>query len=256
MIQLKEKRKITMVTCYDFTSAQLLSETEVDMILVGDSVAMVLYGHTDTTSATLEMMATHIRSVRKGAPKSFIVGDLPFLSFRKSWDTSIDASMRLIQAGANAIKLEGAAGNLDLIRHLTESGVPAMGHLGLTPQFINAFGGFKVQGKTEAAKEQLLKDALALEKAGAFSIVLECVPSSLAAQVTKSLSIPVIGIGAGSDCDGQVLVLQDLLGLTSNMKPRFVRHFGQGREFFIHAINDYCQAVTEKSFPDEKEAYL
>lgn len=244
-----------MVTCYDTWSAKLLSDTDVDLLLVGDSLSMVIYGHPDTTNATMPMMIEHTRAVRRGALKKFIVADLPFLSFRKSLDQSLEAAGDLIRAGANAVKLEGAQGNLELIQRLTESGVPVMGHLGLTPQFVNAFGGFKVQGKSAAAQEILQKDALDLERAGAFSVVLECVPSTLARKVTESLSVPVIGIGAGLDCDGQVLVLHDLLGFTSDMKPRFVRKFAEGQEFLKNGIQAYCEAVRNNDFPNVKESY-
>ncbi len=255
VLEAKSKRKLTMVTCYDSWSAKLLAKTDVDMILVGDSLAMVVYGYPDTTRATMDLMVTHTEAVRRGAPQKFIIGDLPFLSFRKSMDSSIEAAGKLIQAGANAVKLEGAKGNLELIERLTQSGVPVMGHLGLTPQFVHAFGGFKVQAKSESAQEILLRDALALEEAGAFSVVLECVPSSLAKQVSEKLSIPVIGIGAGVDCDGQVLVLHDLLGMTADLQPRFVRKFGAGEEFLINATQSYTKAVKDGDFPSVKESY-
>lgn len=255
IVKSKSNKKITMVTCYDSWSAKILSQTDVDLLLVGDSLSMVVYGHSDTTKATLSMMTEHTAAVRRGAPNKFIVSDLPFLSFRKSLDSSIEAAGDLIRSGANAVKLEGARGNLELIQRLTESGVPVMGHLGLTPQFIHAFGGFKVQAKSTEAQEILLQDALGLEKAGAFSVVLECVPSSLARRVTESLSIPVIGIGAGLDCDGQVLVLHDLLGFTSDMKPRFVRTFAQGQDFLKDGVQAFCQAVKDGDFPSVKESY-
>lgn len=249
------KKKITMVTCYDAWSAKLLEKTDVDLLLVGDSLSMVVYGYPDTTHATLPMMNQHISAVRRGAPTKTIIGDLPFLSFRKSLDTSVEAAGQMIQAGANAVKLEGAQGNLELIRHLTESGVPVMGHLGLTPQFIHSFGGFRVQGRSEEAQKTLVQEALALEQAGAFSVVLECVPSSLAQVISTELQIPVIGIGAGPHCDGQVLVLHDLLGLTSDLKPKFVRHFSEGETLVHQAIAQYCAAVTGGSFPSGKESY-
>lgn len=255
ILKRKNQQKLTMVTCYDAWSARLLEEVDVDLLLVGDSVSMVVHGFDDTTKATMDMMIKHTEAVRRGAPKKFIVADLPFLAFRKSVDVSLENAGDLIRAGANAVKLEGAQGNLEVIERMVQSGIPVMGHLGLTPQFVNAFGGFKVQGKTASAQEQLVQDALALEKAGAFSVVLECIPSSLAQRVTESLQIPVIGIGAGLDCDGQVLVLQDLLGLTQNLKPRFVRHFGKGKDFFTGAVSSYVNAVKEKTFPSEKEAY-
>jgi len=251
----KNLKKLSMVTCYDHWSASLLNQTEVDLLLVGDSLAMVVYGHADTTKANMPMMIQHTEAVRKGAPNKFIVSDMPFLSFRKSLDSSIDAAGSLIQAGANAVKLEGAHGNLELIDRLSSSGVPVMGHLGLTPQFVHSFGGFKVQGKTKSAQDQLLQEALALQKAGVFALVLECIPSSLAARVTAELKIPVIGIGAGHECDGQVLVLHDLLGLTPNLKPKFVRQFGMGNEFLKTSISNYVSSIRDLSFPSEKESY-
>jgi 3-methyl-2-oxobutanoate hydroxymethyltransferase len=255
ILQAKGNKKITMVTCYDHWSARLLSETDVDLMLVGDSLAMVIYGFNDTTPATMEMMIRHTEAVRRGAPEKFIVSDLPFLSFRKSLDTSLENAGALIQAGANAVKLEGAAGNLEMIERFVGSGIPVMGHLGLTPQFVNALGGFKVQGRTEKAQDQILKDALALEKAGAFAVVLECIPSGLARQVTEALRIPVIGIGAGPDTDGQVLVLQDLLGLTSGRIPKFVRPFADGRLTVKEGIQSYCEKVQSLEFPTVKESY-
>lgn len=255
ILKRKEKNPLTMVTCYDHWSAKLLNATDVDLILVGDSLVMVMYGADDTTQATMDMMVQHTRAVRKGAPNKFIVADMPFMSFRKSLETSIDNATALIQAGANAVKLEGAQGNLELVERFSSSGIPVMGHLGLTPQFIHNFGGFKVQGKSEAAKNQILKDAVALERAGAFSLVLECIPQSLASEVRSQLSIPTIGIGAGLDCDGQVLVLHDLLGFTSGKKPRFVREFCQGRGLVHESVQQFQQAVLDKNFPSSEETY-
>lgn len=247
--------KITMLTCYDYTSARLMANSKVDCLLVGDSAAMTMHGFANTLAASVEMMALHTAAVVRGAPNKFIIGDLPFLSYRQALNENIAAVKILMQAGAQAVKLEGAAGNLDLIKHLVESGVPVMGHLGLTPQAIHALGGFKVQGKTLDAEQQLLQDAQSLEAAGCFAIVLECVPGTLANNITHSLKIPTIGIGAGSGTDGQVLVFQDLLGLNTEFKPKFVKHFINGAEIFISGINTFVDEVKEGVFPQHEHSY-
>lgn len=247
--------KITMVTCYDFTSAKMLAKTSIDCLLVGDSVAMVMHGYKDTTHATLEMMIAHVAAVTRGAENKFIVGDLPFLSYRKSLSESISAAQSLIQAGAHAVKLEGAEGNLNLIHHFTESGIPVMGHLGLTPQFVHLFGGFNVQGKQEKAAARLQDSALQLQKAGCFAIVLECIPKKLAKEISSSLSIPTIGIGAGPDTDGQVMVYQDLLGLQTEFKPRFVKHFVNGYDFLKGGIEQFIHAIHLGEYPQDEHSY-
>ena len=247
--------KITMVTCYDYTSAKLLAKTDVDCVLVGDSVAMTMHGFKDTLSATLEMMCWHVAAVSRGIGEKFVVADMPFLSYRKSLSENIEAVCALMQAGAHAIKLECADGNLDLIRHLTQSGVPVMGHLGLTPQFVNVLGGYRVQGKTEEAAVKLKEDALNLQDAGCFGIVLECVPSELAKEVTHLLSIPTIGIGAGADTDGQVLVFQDLLGLNVDFKPKFVKTFVDGFDALKSGLDRYVHAVKSGEFPSHENSF-
>lgn len=244
-----------MITCYDYTSACLLAQTPVDCLLVGDSVAMTMHGYKDTLSATLEMMAMHTQAVSRGAGDKFIVTDLPFLSYRKSRSHSVTAVQQLMQAGAHAIKLEGSSGNLKLIRHLTESGVPVMGHLGLTPQFINILGGYRVQGKTQDEADKLKRDALELQNAGCFSIVLECVPTQVAKEITELLSIPTIGIGAGQYTDGQVLVFQDLLGLNIDFKPKFVKQFVKGHEQFKQGIETYINAIQTGEFPAYEHSF-
>ncbi|MGE4130190.1 MAG: 3-methyl-2-oxobutanoate hydroxymethyltransferase [Bdellovibrionales bacterium] len=250
-----ENQKLTMVTCYDYTSARLLEDSAVDLILVGDSAAMVMHGYNDTLPATLEMMEFHVNAVRRGAPKKFIVADLPFLTFRSSIEENTRAVRRLMQAGANAVKLEGYDGNGDWIRHLTEAGVPVMGHTGLTPQFVNQFGGFKVQGRGAEEGRKILSDAQGLQEAGCFSIVLECIPSPLANEITASLTVPTIGIGAGGGCDGQVLVWQDLLGLSSDFKPKFVRSYLPGRELIQKSLSEFCADVKGGRFPSNEESY-
>lgn len=250
-----QHEKITMITCYDYTSACLLSQTEVDCLLVGDSVAMTMHGFEDTLSATMEMMVMHTAAVKRGAPKKFIVSDLPFLSYRGSQHAAVAAVHSLMKAGATAVKLEGATGNLKLIRHLVESGVPVMGHLGLTPQFVHALGGYKVQGKTEESAARIKEHAMLLQEAGCFAVVLECVPNAVAEAITKLLMIPTIGIGAGSATDGQVLVYQDLLGLQKTFKPKFVKTFVNGYDQLKIGIDDYIDAVKTGNFPQYEHSY-
>jgi len=247
--------RIVMVTCYDYTSAAILDKTDADCLLVGDSLAMTMHGFQDTISATLEMMALHTRAVRRGAKDKFIVADLPFLSYRKSLSDNIAAAEALMRAGAHSVKLEGAAGNEEFISHLVHSGVPVMGHIGLTPQSVHRLGGFKVQGRTGEGAAGLMRDGAVLEKAGCFALVLECVPAGLAAEITESLTIPTIGIGAGSGTDGQVLVWQDLLGLNTEFKPKFVKHFLNGAELFTRAIDSYAQSVKSGEFPGKEYSY-
>lgn len=255
-IKMKQSgRKISMITCYDFWSARLLNQSSVDCILVGDSAAMIMHGHDTTLPASLEMMALHCAAVSKGATDKFIVGDLPFLSFRKSLTSNMNAVERLMKTGIQAVKLEGASGNLKLIKHLVESGVPVMGHLGLTPQSIHQLGGFRVQGRDLDSARLLERQAAELQEHGCFSLVLECVPSKLSETITKNLVIPTIGIGAGPNTDGQVLVLQDMLGLNQGFKPKFLRQFLNGSELIISAVNQYDQKVKQHGFPDLNESY-
>jgi len=251
--QLNEK--ISMVTCYDYTSAKILAKTSVDCLLVGDSVAMTMHGFKDTLSATLEMMCFHTSAVSRGAGDKFIVSDLPFLSYRKSRSKNVSAAQALMQSGAHAVKLENASGNLQLIKHLTESGIPVMGHLGLTMQLMHTLGGLKVQGKTQEAAERIKQDAILLQEAGCFALVLECIPTALAAEISQALSIPTIGIGAGPHTDGQVLVYQDLLGLNTDFKPKFVKTFIEGHEQVKQSIEEYVQAVKSGGFPSDEHCY-
>ncbi|MCU0232868.1 MAG: 3-methyl-2-oxobutanoate hydroxymethyltransferase [Thermoanaerobaculales bacterium] len=251
----REGVPISMVTCYDSWSAALIAATDIDCVLVGDSLAMVVYGHPNTLPADVATMAAHTAAVRRGAPQLFVVGDLPFLSYRKGLEAAVEAAGALMRAGANAVKLEGAAGNLELVRHLVESGVPVMGHLGLTPQSVNLLGGFKVQGRGEAAAAALLSQARELAAAGCFALVLEAVPAELAAAVTAELAIPTIGIGAGARVDGQVLVLQDLLGITTAFRPKFVRTWLDGSGLIRDALQAYHRDVTSRAFPNGEESY-
>jgi 3-methyl-2-oxobutanoate hydroxymethyltransferase len=249
-------QKISMITCYDSWSAKIIDKSEIDVILVGDSLAMVMHGFQTTLSASVDLMALHVAAVARSSHNKFIVGDLPFLSYRKSLTDNMDAMGKVMTAGAHALKLEGAKGNLDLIRHAVDSGIPVMGHLGLTPQSIHQLGGYKVQGKEKKEFEQILKDAEDLEKAGCFSVVLECVPTALAAEITSSLAIPTIGIGASVNCDGQVLVLQDMLGMNMEFAPKFLKKYLDGAELIQNALNTYHHEVVGKEFPTSKESYL
>ena len=247
-----KKEKISFVTCYDYTSAKIVDASEVDCVLVGDSLAMTMYGHDNTLPATTQCMGYHTAAVAKGAKSKFIVGDLPFLSYRKSMSESMDAVQVLMQAGAHAVKLEGVVGNEDLIRHIVASGVPVMGHIGLTPQSVHGLGGFKVQGRTEAMASALMEQALLLEDSGCFSIVLECVPSALGRRISQALRIPTIGIGAGPDTDGQVLVWQDLLGMQNDLHIKFVKRYFNGFDGIKAALNAYHDEVLEVTYPDSK----
>ncbi len=251
----REHEKISMVTCYDYTSAKLLAQTSVDCLLVGDSVAMTMHGFKNTLYATIEMMCTHTAAVSRGAGEKFIVSDLPFLSYRKSFTDSMHAIQLLMQNGANAVKLEGADGNTDLIKHAVQSGVPVMGHLGLTPQSVHQLGGYKVQGKTDETAAKLKHDARALQEAGCFCIVLECVPAQLAADITRELSIPTIGIGAGAETNGQVLVYQDLLGMDKSFKPKFVKTFMDGSGHIRKAVESYINDIHSGEFPLHEHSF-
>ncbi len=249
------QKKISMVTCYDSWSAKIIEKSEIDCILVGDSLAMTMHGHKDTLKATPELMALHVAAVRSGAPEKFIIGDMPFLAHRGSLDETLKAVALIMRAGAQAVKIEGIDGSEESFAHIVDSGVPVMGHLGLTPQSYHKFGGFKVQATDDQAAEWLLKQAQKLEKAGCFSIVLECVPATVAEQVTRLVKIPTIGIGAGSLCDGQVLVFQDMMGFNHDFKPKFVRRYLQGFELLQSAFNEFDRDVKAKTFPSAGESY-
>jgi 3-methyl-2-oxobutanoate hydroxymethyltransferase len=250
-----EGRKISIVTAYDAWSAGLIARSKVNAILVGDSAAMVIHGQPTTLTATVGMMATHTAAVAGAAPGKFLIADLPFLSFRKGIPAAMRAVGALVRSGAQAVKLEGVEGHEDVIRHIIGSGVPVMGHIGLTPQSVNALGGFRVQGRHEADAARLLREAHALRDLGCFSIVVECVPAELTARIMSAVALPVIGIGAGAATDGQVLVLHDLLGLHAGKAPRFVRRYADGDRLFSAALNQYDADVKEKRFPGPEETY-
>lgn len=245
-----------MVTVYDYTTAKIVNETMVNTILVGDSVAMVMHGFESTISATVDMMVTHTSAVKRGAPDKFIVGDMPFLSYRKGLSFAMETVEKLMQAGANAIKLEGVRGHEEIIKHIIQSGVPVIGHLGLTPQSIHSLSGYKVQGKDPNSYDQILEDSKKLEELGASAVVLECVPECLGDEVTKLLKIPTIGIGAGKHVDGQVLVMQDLLGMNEDFYPKFVRKYMDGFDQTVDALNHYHLDVLNSEFPSQRESYV
>ncbi|MBL7543071.1 MAG: 3-methyl-2-oxobutanoate hydroxymethyltransferase [Bdellovibrionaceae bacterium] len=251
----KQKQKISMITCYDFSFAQIVNGSDIDCILVGDSAANTMHGFANTVHIDTQLMSHHVAAVSKGAPNKFVIGDLPFLSYRKSLTANMNCVETLMKAGAEALKLEGALGNLNLITHMVHSGVPVMGHLGLTPQSVHTLGGHKVQGREKQAQTAILDHAKKLEEAGCFSIVLECVPSMLAKKIADELHIPVIGIGAGPDVDGQVLVLQDLLGFNDNFKPKFLKKYFSAHQVFKSVFNEYHKEVTTQMFPTAKESY-
>ncbi len=249
------KQKISMVTCYDSWSAKIIETSKIDCILVGDSLAMTMHGHKDTLKATPELMALHVAAVREGAREKFVIGDMPFLAHRGSLDETLKAVSMIMRAGAQAVKIEGIEGSEETFAHIVDSGVPIMGHLGLTPQSYHKFGGFKVQATDDQASEWLLKQAQKLEKAGCFAVVLECVPARVAEHVTANIKIPTIGIGAGTGCDGQVLVFQDLMGFNHDFKPKFVRRYLQGFELLQAAFNEFDKDVKAKTFPDQSESF-
>jgi len=251
----RARAPIVLVAAYDALMARIVAASEVDAILVGDSAAMVVHGHPSTVHATVEMMVTHVSAVRRGAPHLFVIADMPFLSVRRGLAAAVDGAGALMQAGANAVKIEGVAGHEEIIVHLVGSGIPVMGHLGLTPQAVNQLGGNRVQGRNARDAARLQADARLLEKQGAFSLVLECIPAALAAAVTDSVAIPTIGIGAGPGTSGQVLVLPDLLGLDADFRPRFARRYLDGHGAVLGALNGYARDVRAARFPAPEEAH-
>ena len=248
--------KITCLTAYDYPTARLLDEAGVDVLLVGDSLAMVVLGYESTLPVTLEEMLLCTRAVRRGTRRSLLVADMPYGSYHDDPKEAVRNAIRFVkEAGAEAVKVEGGERRMEMIARLVDAEIPVMGHIGLTPQSVNAFGGFRVQGKTEQAGEQVLRDARAVEAAGAFSVVLESIPRELAARITAQLKIPTIGIGAGPDCDGQILVIHDLLGLSFGHKPKFARRYADVGEIISRAAADYCRDVRQGSFPADEESY-
>lgn len=253
-----EGHKVTMVTSYDYTMAALTEQAGIDMILVGDSLGMVMMGYESTLPVTMDDMVHHTRCVTRATNNTFVVADMPFMSYQQDLATALTNAGRLMKEGrAQAVKLEGGARCVEQIRAMVEAGIPVVGHLGLTPQSVNAFGGFKVQGRSVETARQLVEDALAIEAAGAFCIVLECVPSNLATYITEQLTHAfTIGIGAGNGCDGQVLVVQDMLAMTAGgFKPKMVRQFAQVGETIVDAFHDYDAAIQSGDFPSAAESY-
>ena len=257
IMQMKNSgHKISMLTAYDYTTARLLDEAGVNTILVGDSLGNVILGYEDTISVTVDDMIHHSAAVARGAKNALVVTDLPFMSYQTSvYDAVVNAGRLMKEGRAGAVKLEGGKEVCPQIKAIVSAGIPVVAHLGLTPQSINTFGGFKVQGKTEAAAKKLIEDAKAVEEAGAFLLVLECVPAKLAKLVTESINIPTIGIGAGAGCDGQVLVIYDMLGMFSDFKPKFVKHFANAGDVIREAVKTYIAEIDDGTFPAEEHCY-
>lgn len=253
----EEGRKIVALTAYDYSTAKILDRAGVDVILVGDSLAMVALGHKTTHAVTMDEMLHHAKAVTRGVESALVVADLPFMSYQVDVTQAITNAGRFVkEAQAHAVKLEGATEhNLNIIRRLTDMGIPVMGHLGFTPQSIHGLGGTRVQGRTADEAIKLLDDALALERAGAFSVVLEMVPSTVSRIISRKLKVPTIGIGAGADCDGQILVTDDLLGKYVDFKPRFVRRYANLDEVSTEAIRQYANDVMNRNFPTEQESF-
>jgi 3-methyl-2-oxobutanoate hydroxymethyltransferase len=251
-----EAKKITCLTAYDYPTARLLDDAGVDILLVGDSVAMVALGYDSTLPITIEEMLVHVRAVRRGRRHALLVADMPYGSYHVSLEESVRNAVRLVkEGGAEAVKVEGGERRIELIARLNEAEIPVMGHVGLTPQSIHALGGFHVQGKTADAARQVERDARAVEAAGAFAVVLESMPRELAARITEKLRIPTIGIGAGPDCDGQVLVFHDLVGLTLGHTPKFARQYLNLAAEISRAASEYCDDVRDGRFPSDAESY-
>ena len=248
--------KISMLTAYDYSTAKLVDKAGINSILVGDSLGQVMLGYEDTLSVTMDDMIHHTAAVSRGAKNALVIGDMPFMSYEPSVQTAVENAGRLMKEGrCNAVKLEGGVRVAAQIKAITTAGIPVCAHIGLTPQSVNAFGGFKVQGKSAEAAQALINDALAVQEAGAFAVVLECVPAKLAAIITNKLDIPTIGIGAGAGCDGQVLVYQDMLALFSDFKPKFVKHFATLGPAMVEAFKSYDEEVKTGSFPAAEHTF-
>ena len=255
--QAKEKNEnLTMLTAYDYSTAKIIDEAEINGILVGDSLGMVCLGYEDTLSVTMEDMIHHTKAVSRGVKNTLVVADMPFMSYQTSvYDAVVNAGRLIKEGRAHVVKLEGGVEVCDKIEAIVKASIPVMAHIGLTPQSVNAFGGFKVQGKDEEAAKKLIEAALAVEKAGAFAVVLECVPAKLAEIITKKLFIPTIGIGAGCNCDGQILVYQDMLGMYSDFTPKFVKKYENLSEKMNIAFKRYIEEVKDGVFPSEEHSF-
>jgi len=251
-----EGRKITMLTAYDFSTAQIVDQAGIDIALVGDSLGMVVQGIDSTLPVTMDEMIYHTRMVSRAVKTALVVGDMPFLSYQAGVDEAVrNAGRFLKEAGAEAVKLEGGTAVAGTIRAIVAAGIPVMGHIGLTPQHVHALGGFKVQGRDEASREKVLADARAVQESGAFSVVLEALPAPLAKEIGGMLSIPTIGIGAGPHCDGQVLVIHDLLGLFDRFTPKFVKRYANLKEQAVNAVKQFKQDVEDGGFPSEEHSF-
>ena len=248
--------KIAMLTAYDYSTAQALDKAEIDAILVGDSLAMVVLGHENTYNITIDEMLIFIKAVARGAKNSFIIGDMPFMSYNLSVEQGLENASKMIKAGANAVKLEGCNEHIiSLVKRCVESGIPVLGHLGFTPQLMNTIGGHKIQGKTSDKIEAILESAKKLEEAGCFGIVLELMPSDSAKYITDNLKIPTIGIGAGAYCSGQIVVIDDILGKFTDFTPKFVKKYANLHDAILKGVQAYKQEVKDKIFPSEKESF-
>ena len=251
-----KNEKITMLTAYDYSTAKIIDESGINGILVGDSLGMVCLGYEDTLSVTMEDMIHHTRAVSRGAKNSLVVADMPFMSYQTSvYDAVVNAGRLMKEGRAQAIKLEGGREVCDQIKAIVKASIPVMGHIGLTPQSVNAFGGFKVQGRDEEAAKKLIEDAKAIEEAGAFAVVLECVPAKLSELISKMVSIPTIGIGAGNGCDGQILVYQDMLGMYSDFVPKFVKKYASVGDDMKKAFGKYIDEVRDGVFPGDEHSF-
>ena len=255
--RMKEKgEKVVMVTAYDYPGARLAEEAGIPLLLVGDSLGMVVLGHESTVHVTMEDVLHHVKAVVRGTQRSLIVADMPFMSYQVNVEQALGNAARLMQeGGAQAVKLEGGTDVADTVRRIVQSGIPVMGHIGLTPQSVYGFGGYRVRGKTRAEAEQLVADALALEDAGAFAVVLELVPAPLAGAITRRLSIPTIGIGAGKHCDGQVLVINDMLGIDNDFTPKFVKKYANLNKTIKDAVAKFKEDVENEVYPDKEHTY-
>ena len=252
----KNGEKISQLTCYDYSTARLLDSAGINTVLVGDSLGMTMQGYDNTLPVTMEEMIVYGRSVARGCKEAFVIMDMPFMSYQVSVQQAVENAGRLIkETGANAVKLEGGAAVKEQIKAIVDSGIPVCAHIGMTPQSVNVFGGFKVQGKGEANAERVLQDAFAVQEAGAFMCVLECVPPKLAGLITKKVDMITIGIGAGAACDGQVLVWQDMLGLSGEFKPKFVKRFGEFGNLMTEAFKAYDAEVKGGTFPEAVHTY-
>lgn len=255
IIHSKRKDKLVMITAYDFITAKIVSEAGVDIILVGDSLGNVVLGYPNTIPVNMDEMLIHVAAVKRGAPEAFIVADMPFLSYQCGLDKAVENAGKFLKLGANAVKIEGGIEVAEIVKKLVDFGIPVMGHLGLTPQSVNQIGGYKVQGRDEKSKRKLLEDALALQEAGAFSIVLELVVEEVAKEITERVEIPTIGIGSGKFCDGQVVVLHDLLGLIPSFKPKFVKRYTNLFEISKEAVVNFINDVKIGKFPGDEHTF-